>query len=473
MQGPIGSEAPTAPGAIDGAIGAAGLAQERALLAVVALSTMLAPLNSTMIAVALPRIMAEFGAHATSAGWLVTSYLIVMAALQPVAGKLGDRLGRRPLILGGLLGFGLASLGSAFAPNLPALIALRSLQAIAGALALPNGAALLREVIPTARRGRSSGIVGSAVSLAAAAGPPLGGLLVGAAGWRAIFFVNLLLAFPALLLGWQAIPRHRRSPVRRQFDLAGALLLSGVLIGTAALLMLGTRLTDRSAIWASGAALAAGLVVFVRRELKHPDPVLQLLLFRNRAFAAANGAIALSNLAMYVTLLVLPVWLAEQAGWGSAAVGLVLVALSATSVVFAPVGGRLTDRYGRRWPAVAGIGLLGAGLLPLAQAAWAGTTPGAAALIGGLSLAGIGLGLSGAGLQLTAVETVGPSEAGVASGAFSTSRYLGSIVGSSALAAMLGPGHTVASYAAIFAMVIVAAIGATVVSLALRDWPST
>jgi MFS family permease len=241
----------------------------------------------------------------------------------------------------------------------------------------------------------------------------------------------------------------------------------------AALLMLGTRLMNPSAIWASGAALAAGLVMFVRRELQHPDPVLQLLLFRNRAFAAANGAIALSNLAMYVTMLALPVWLTEQAGWGSAAVGLVLLALSATSVVFAPVGGRLADRYGRRWPAVAGIGLLSAGLLPLALAAWAGTTPGAAALIGGLSLAGIGLGLSGAGLQLTAVETVGPGEAGVASGAFSTSRYLGSIVGSSVLAAMLGTGHTVASYAGVFAMVIAAAIGATAVSLALRDWPST
>ena len=473
MQGPIGSERPAAPGAIDSAIGAAGLAQERALLATVALSTMLAPLNSTMIAVALPQIMAEFGAQATSAGWLVTSYLIVMAALQPVAGKLGDRLGRRRLILGGLLGFGLASLSSAFAPNLPVLIALRSLQAIAGALALPNGAALLREVIPTARRGSSSGMVGSAVSLAAAAGPPLGGLLVGAVGWRGIFFVNLLLVFPALLLGWQAIPRRRRSAGRQRFDLAGSLLLSGLLIGMAALLMLGTRLMNPSAIWASGAALAAGLVMFVRRELQHPDPVLQLLLFRNRAFAAANGAIALSNLAMYVTLLALPVWLTEQAGWGSAAVGLVLVALSATSVVFAPVGGRLADRYGRRWPAVAGIGLLSAGLLPLALAAWAGSTPGAAALIGGLSLAGIGLGLSGAGLQLTAIETVGPGEAGVASGAFSTSRYLGSIVGSSVLAAMLGPGHTAASYAAIFAMVIAAAIGATVASLALRDWPST
>jgi MFS family permease len=97
---------------------------ERALVAAVALGAMLAPLNSTMIAVALPRLTAELGADTVAASWLVTAYLIIMAALQPVAGKLGDRLGRRWLMLGGIAGFGLASLGAASAASLPALIAL-------------------------------------------------------------------------------------------------------------------------------------------------------------------------------------------------------------------------------------------------------------------------------------------------------------------------------------------------------------
>ena len=125
---------------------------ERALAITVALATMLAPLNSTMIAVALPHVIAEFGADIASAGWLVTAYLIVMAALQPVAGKLGDRLGRRYLILGGVAWFGLASLGAATATRLSALLFFRVQQAIAGAVALPNGAALLREVVPAERR---------------------------------------------------------------------------------------------------------------------------------------------------------------------------------------------------------------------------------------------------------------------------------------------------------------------------------
>jgi MFS family permease len=123
-------------------------AAERVAVIAEALTTMLAPLNSTMIAVALPHVMAEFGADVASVGWLVTSYLIAMAALQPVAGTLGDRLGRRRLILGGVAWFGVASLGAATASSLFTLLFFRVQQAVAGAIARPNGAALLREVVP-------------------------------------------------------------------------------------------------------------------------------------------------------------------------------------------------------------------------------------------------------------------------------------------------------------------------------------
>ena len=182
---------------------------ERGVLATVALGTMLAPLNSTMIAVALPSVIQEFDADVASAGWLVTAYLIAMASLQPVAGKLGDRVGRRPLILGGVACFGLASLAAAWTSSLTALLFFRVLQAVAGAIAVPNGAALLREVIPAERRAGRFGLVGAAIALAAAAGPPLGGLLVGQAGWRAIFLVNVVLVVPAVLIGGVFLRRQR------------------------------------------------------------------------------------------------------------------------------------------------------------------------------------------------------------------------------------------------------------------------
>jgi MFS family permease len=181
--------------------------REGLLLATVALGAVLAPLNSTMIAVALPGITDDLVAGAAATSWLVTAYLIAMASLQPVAGRLGDRLGRRRLILGGSIGFGLASLGATVAPNLPLLILCRVAQAVSGAVVLPNGDALLREIVPDERRASRFGMIGSAIGLAAAVGPPLGGILVSTAGWRAMFAVNLLLVIPALILGWRAIPR--------------------------------------------------------------------------------------------------------------------------------------------------------------------------------------------------------------------------------------------------------------------------
>jgi MFS family permease len=148
------------------------------ILLTIVLGAMLVPLNSTMIAVALPRLIADFGSELSSAGWLVTGYLIAMASLQPVAGKLGDRLGRRMLVLAGLGWFGLSSLGAGLAPNLPLLIAFRIQQAVAGAVIFPNGIALLRATAPPGRLGRRLGLVMGALPLAAAVGPLVAGLLL-------------------------------------------------------------------------------------------------------------------------------------------------------------------------------------------------------------------------------------------------------------------------------------------------------
>jgi EmrB/QacA subfamily drug resistance transporter len=432
------------------------------VLITVALGTALAPLNSTMIAVALPHVMKEFGADVTDAGWLVTAYLIAMASLQPVAGKLGDRLGRRPLILGGIACFGLASLGAALASSLSMLLFFRVQQAVAGAIALPNGAALVREVAPVERRASRFGAIGAAIALAAAAGPPLGGLLVESAGWRALFHVNVLIILPTLWLGWRAIPARSGRKTGHPFDLIGAFLLSALLVGTAWML---THRTERHPVLLF--ALAGLAALFLWREFRHPDPVLQPRFFRRRAFAASNAAIALSNLAMYSTLLAIPILLSRQAGWKSTGIGLVLAAMSAGMVVFSPLGGRLADRLGRRWPTVAGLSLLTCGLLPLALSEGGAALP---ALLAGLGLAGAGLGLSSAGLQTAAVEAVGPGEAGMASGVFSTSRYLGSIVGASILAGLLGPARdSLDGFNVLFGMVAVAAFLSALASCGLHD----
>jgi EmrB/QacA subfamily drug resistance transporter len=443
-------------------------ASERLVIFSVALSTMLAPLNSTMIAVALPRIIQDFHVRVSTAGWLVTTYLIAMAALQPVAGKLGDRIGRRRLIIGGLIYFGIASLGATFATSLPLLFFFRIQQAIAGAVTLPNGTALVRDVVPLDRRARSFGMIGSATAFAAALGPPIGGLLVQTLGWRSIFFVNVPVVLAALILGWRAIPTTRATRDNQAFDAVGACLLSAVLIGLTVLLTLSKRAESAALPTIGGLALIGLAAFFIRYELRHPDPVLQPRFFRARSFAAANGAIALSNLAMYSTLLTVPILLARRGGWSSARVGAVLIMLSGAMVVCSPLGGRLADRVGRRWPTVIGLTLLTLGVLPLALAGGQIAVP---VLLGSLGLAGVGLGLSSAGMQTAAIEAVGPREAGVASGVFSTSRYFGSITGSSILAGLLGT-TSGDGFRTVFVMVVVAAALSAVVALALHDKPA-
>ena len=434
---------------------------ERAVVWTVALAGLLVPLNSTMIAVALPRLETDLDASARSVTWLVTGYLLAMASLQPVAGKLGDRVGRRPLMLGGLVWFGLASVGAAAADGLAMLVVFRLQQAVAGALLMPNATALVREVVPVERLGRSLGRAGAAIALGAAAGPPLGGLLLALGGWRSIFLVNVPLVLGALALGLWALPRAARSSRgAAAFDRLGAVLLCATLVAGAWSLN-GAGLSPRAAsALATGAVVA--LALLVRIELRRPDPVLQPRLFARRAFSAAAAGVALSNLAMYVALLALPALLARRAGFTGATTGLLLATMSVASLVVTPLGGRLVDRAGSRAPAAAGLALLAAALVPLALRP---DEIGAAAIAGCLLAAGAGTGLASSALQVAAVSAVGVGDSGVAAGVFSTSRYAGSIVGAALLGGPLAPAAH--GFGVLFAVLVMAAAASAGVALLL------
>ena len=444
---------------------------ERLVVVTVTLSVMLAPLNSTMIAVAMPDIMQHFDVGIASAGWLVTSYLVAMASLQPVAGKIGDSFGRRRLVLGGLALFGVASLAAAVAPSLWLLLLFRVLQAVAGALIVPNGVAFLREAVPEERRGRSFGLLGVGIALAAGLGPPIGGALVEVADWRAIFFINLVLVIPGLILGWHVLPRAAVPPQEGRFDLPGAIMLPVLLVIGAALLMTVGRQT-------SVVMLVGGLIVaipiaaaFAWQELRHPDPVFEPRFFRRRAFAAANAGIGFSNLAMYTLLLSVPLLLVTRSGSSSLQTGTILAALSASMIILAPLGGRLADRLGRRLPSTAGLAVMTTGALLIALE---GSDISLVMLVVGLTLVGSGLAVATPGLQTTAVEAVDPQQAGAAAGVYSTSRYLGSILGSAIIAGLLHTDDGDASgMGLVFVVVVVAAVLATAASLGLRARPET
>ncbi len=428
------------------------------LLPAIAIGTTLAPLNSTMIAIALPEIQRSFDVSVTATAWLVTLYLVAMAVGQPVGGRLGDLFGRRRIYLAGLIWFGVASAGCAFAPSLPMLIVFRTQQALAGALSFPNGTAMIREAVPAERRGSAFGVIGLSTGLAAASGPPIGGALVHAFGWASIFWANVPVVGLALLLGWRSLPRHSALMTEKpRFDVLGTVLFAASLGSIIAIPTMLKLSLPALAVIAGVGGVAIGLI-FIRWELSTPAPVVDIRLFAKSHFAAACASIGLSNLVMYTTLLALPLYLERVRGHDARVSGLILAALSAVAAFWGPIGGRWTDRAGRWLPAVAGATSLLAGAV-LLIAGVRGTTlvPIAVAL----AMMGMGLGISGAAVQAAAVESVPGTKTGSAAGIFSTSRYIGSVAGSSVLAIVFvqrpNPGQS-DRFIALFAGLAVAAL---------------
>jgi DHA2 family methylenomycin A resistance protein-like MFS transporter len=441
---------------------------ERTILVTVVLGAMLAPLNSTMITVALPTLLGDFGRSLVWGSWIVASYLVAMAAFQPLGGSLGDRYGRRRLFLIGLILFLVATVVAALSWSIEVLIVARTVQAVAGATAIPNGTALVRSLIVPERQGRAFGTVASALALAAGLGPPLGGVLTAALGWRWIFAANILLIAPALILGLR-LPAVSSATSTGRFDLRGAALLICGLVSLVLALTVwrlpGVPLVLAPVLGLLAVGTSLALVLHTGRS---PKPVLNLALFRARGFTPAATTVLLSNLTMYTLLLSLPVFLVGWGNWGDEHVGLLLAGLSLPMVFFSPLGGRLSDRSGRRLPAVMGMVLIALGTLPFLAIApfWSWLL-----YLAPLVLQGIGLGLSTASVQATAIETVSLGQAGQAAGLFSTMRYLGSILGSSVMVAVLsGSTPPVENFRVLYAALLLSACGAIITAWGLPTW---
>jgi MFS family permease len=199
------------------------------LLLTVSLGGILAPLNSTMLAVALPELRRDFDVGHAEIAWLVSAYLIAMAVAQPLGGRLGDQLGRVRVFRVGLVLFLALSLAAAAAPSYLLLIFFRTGQALVGASVIPNGFAMLRESVPMNRLGRSSGLTGSAMSIAAGVGPLLGAALLALGSWRYLFLVNVPLVLGTLYVLHLLDYRSTRERAKLSLDWPGALALGGVL----------------------------------------------------------------------------------------------------------------------------------------------------------------------------------------------------------------------------------------------------
>jgi EmrB/QacA subfamily drug resistance transporter len=394
-----------------------------------ALAALLAPLNSTIIAVALPSIAQAFDSPAAVVTrWLVTAYLVVSIVAQSPAGKMADLWGgSRVLTLGRTL-FGAGALLAALSPALPILGAGRVLMALGGALSIPTVFAQLRRSVPHERRGRVFGIFGAIMGAAAAAGPVLGGFLTTRYGWHSVFIVNVPVVLLSFLL---EPPRANTSPRPSMAGYKPALhfdFLGSTLLGVAVLLLVAA--VERGP-WFIAAAIIA-IAAFVIRELRASDPVLDVRLFTHASFAAGSAIVALQNLAMYSMLFLLPFFLA-RAGGAPSATGRMLLLFTVGMVLASPLGGRLSDAIGARSVACAGALLATGGALLFVMR-------GASMLVPSIILMGIGIGIATSPSQAAALSAIPASQAGVASGALSTMRYVGGVVGSGLVALLVSGG---------------------------------
>jgi EmrB/QacA subfamily drug resistance transporter len=447
----------------------------------VASGAVLVPLNSTMLAVALPSIMVEFAIDAATVSSLVTLYLGAVTIALLASGSLGDRYGQRPVFLVGVLAFAASSLLAAAAPTFELLTLGRVAQALSGALISTTSIALVRAIAPADRRGAAFGLFDMLVSTSAAIGPFIGGLLVGAFGWRSLFVIAVPVAlFAAVSVGLvvrpgvadtrpapdePGDPGVAQLPDRRPgIDVGGLVLLAVLLVA-----ILGTirGLGDGGGLAVVVAlAIPVLLVLFVRFELAVERPAVDPRLFRSRGFTAAVLGVLGTTVVLHAAFILVPLLVESLQGGTAETAGLVLLGISATGAIAAPFGGRLSDRFGRRRPVVAGSLCLTAGLA-LLWAFAAGAVPLAIGVM--LAVVGFGMGFSGSPRQAAAMDSIKGDRVGMAAGTYYTGRYLGGVLGASLAGAVLGASVTAANVTLGFGLLVLVGLAVVAVSLGLPD----
>jgi MFS family permease len=324
----------------------------------VLLGTFVVPLDSA-VNIGFPSITAQFRLSIPEVQWLVISYTLSTASLMLVAGRVADMLGYRRVFLAGCTWSVVAFLLCGIAPVYGWLLAARAMQGVGAGLILSAGPALMTGFYAETGRARALGIYAAVLGLGGAAGPLLGAVLIARFGWSAVFWSRAPIAGCALLLGL-ALPRVAASAARERFDLLGAALLV-VAICTALVALNQARHPIVFAALLIAAVLSAG--GFVRQECSFPQPIINVRLFLDRDFAAANLANTLMNLAGFAVLLLVPFQLARLPGLSFELAGLLLAASPTALMLAAPLAGYMAAWLRPRWLMLVGSVLASAGLL--------------------------------------------------------------------------------------------------------------
>lgn len=403
-------------------------------LASLSLATLLSSLGTSIASVGLPSLMETFSASFQAVQWVVLAYLLAITTLVVSAGRLADMVGRRPLLLGGIALFTLASALCGTAPTLWLLIAARALQGLGAALMMALTLAFVAETVSKERTGRAMGLLGAMSSIGTTLGPSLGGMLIAGLGWRAIFLVNVPLGLLTLAIAWSALPAGDKAarPGQGKFDAVGTILLATTLAAYALAMTLGRG--NFGALNIGLLALTgAGTVLFILAQKSAKNPLIRFASVRDPRFGASLAMSLIVATVMMATLVVAPFYLSRGLGLDAAMVGVVLTAGPLVSTLSALVAGRLSDRFGASRMMVAGLTSLAVGTFLLSLAM---TKLGIASYVIPITVTCFGYALFQTSNNAAVMSGVGAGERGVIAGLLNLSRNLGLVTGASLMGAI-------------------------------------
>lgn len=404
------------------------VANERWTLVATILGTSLAFVDSTVVNVAIPALARDLGAGASGAQWTIAAYLLPLAAFVLVGGAMGDRFGHRRVFLAGVAVFALASLACGLAVTLGQLLAARAVQGAASALFVPASLALLGTTFSGAARGKAIGTWSAFGSVAAAAGPLVGGWLVDRWSWRLAFFVNLPVALATLAIGiWRVCESAERET--RHIDTAGALAAVVALGAMTAALTVGRERADIAV--ALAAVTVAAFAVFLAIERRVSSPMMPLDVWRSRLFASVNALTFVVYAALSIFMFVLPVRLIVGDGYSATASAAALLPFIAEMFLLSRWMGRWAATIGPRIPLTAGAGLVAVGFVLLAAMGGASYVRG---FLPGIVVLGLGMTMTVAPLTTAVMGALGDARAGLAAGINNAVARTAGLAGVSAVA---------------------------------------
>ncbi len=396
------------------------------ILVTVLIGATMSALDVSIVNVGMPTMSKDFNVSMSMIAWVAMAYMITLTIFLPFFGRLADMLGRTRLYTIGFVIFTVGSLLCGVAPSAYFLIGSRVLQAVGAGLLQANSVAIIVSSFPSSERGKAIGIQGAVQAISMSIGPLVGGILIAAIGWRAIFYVNLPIGIAGVTAALLILPKSEKDAEKEKVDYFGTLVF---VIGLGALVLgingMGTQGINPTII-AYLAIAVAFLAIFAITELKIKFPLIDFNMFKNGLFLLGNVTGMLSYYVLFAILFLMPFYMENVLNFSAGAAGLLLTPVPLSMAIVAPFSGNISDKYGSRIMTTAGMVTASAGCLAMF---FLGSSTAVWLLIIELIIIGVGMGLFTPPNNSAIMGAAPRDKLSVAGGILNMTRSLGSIFG--------------------------------------------